>query len=278
MSKALGSTCLVLIGGLAIFFGTASSQEQAQLVPFKYVAKFVCGRSEGGVVAPGTYYTAINVHNPGAEPVEIRKRFSVALPAEKVGPVSDVLSAKLAPAESFEIDCPDIVRHLRIRDPFVKGFAIVESRTELDIEAVYTAAGASRQVEAMDLERIPFRRQTAGQAGCPDLIVDSIAKPEWDAANHRSVIRAVIKNIGTAAAGPTLARVIDPSTTQPSGAPENATTPTPALAPGSSVTVTFYLGYWVYNPNATLEVTADYKNELPECNEENNMKRFDEIG
>jgi hypothetical protein len=29
---------------------------------FQYSAKFVCGKSDGKVVAPGEYWTAINVH------------------------------------------------------------------------------------------------------------------------------------------------------------------------------------------------------------------------
>jgi subtilase family serine protease len=109
-------------------------------------------------------------------------------------------------------------------------------------------------------------------------VVDNIDKPIWDGANHRSVIRATIKNIGNAAAGSTLARVIDPTTPQPTGAPYNSVAPIPALAPGASATVTFYLPYWVYNPDVTLEVTADYKNELSECNEENNVKVFEDVG
>ena len=113
---------------------------------------------------------------------------------------------------------------------------------------------------------------------CPDLVVESIARPIWDSANQRSVIQAIITNIGSASAGSTLARVIDPTTLQPTGAPYNSVSSTPALAPGASATVTFYLPYWVYNPNVTLEVTADYKNELSECNDQNNVRVFEDAG
>jgi len=118
------------------------------------------------------------------------------------------------------------------------------------------------------------------QSGCsgPDLVVTEIKKPEWDNTNKRSVIKAVIKNIGSSAAGQSIARVIDPSTTQSSGAPYNAIANTPALAAGASTTVTFYLPYWVYNPNASLEVTADYKGMIKECNESNNTKAFTDMG
>lgn len=112
----------------------------------------------------------------------------------------------------------------------------------------------------------------------PDLVVTKIEKPQWDNANHRSIIKAEIKNIGSAAAGASIARVIDPSTTQPTGAPYNAIANTPALAAGASVTVTFELPYWVYNPDAELEVTADYKGIVEECNETNNSLIFHEQG
>lgn len=116
------------------------------------------------------------------------------------------------------------------------------------------------------------------QSECPDLVVTEIKKPVWDNANHRSVITAVIKNIGSSGAGQSSARVIDPSTTQPGGAPYNAIASTPALAAGASTTVVFYLPYWVYNPDASLEITADYKNEVNECDENNNTKVFNDLG
>jgi hypothetical protein len=65
---------------------------------------------------------------------------------------------------------------------------------------------------------------------------------------------------------------------QPSGQAYNDVAPTPALAPGQTETVEFRLPYWVYNPDACLEVTADYKNEVKECSETNNLARFEDIG
>ena len=40
---------------------------------FQYAIKFVCGKSNGIVAAPGEYWTAINVHNPQYQLV-LRKR------------------------------------------------------------------------------------------------------------------------------------------------------------------------------------------------------------
>jgi len=254
--------------GMNLAPGPAVAQ---QAVVFQYTVKFVCGRSDGRIAAPGSYFTAINVHNPAETAIGFRKRFSIALPNERPGPVSKYYDARLGPGESLEIDCPDIQERSGQKALFLKGFALIESKAELNVVAVYTAAGASRQVETMDIERVGPRRLAPS---CPDLTVETIDRPEWDDANHRSIIRATIRNIGDAPAGPTTARVIDPSTPQPTGAPYNAVAATPPLKPGEAVTVTFYLPYWVFNPDAELEVTADYKNDLPECNENNNVKVY----
>lgn len=119
---------------------------------------------------------------------------------------------------------------------------------------------------------------TGSQCSGPDLVVTNIDKPQWDATNQRSVITAEIKNIGSGGAAASIARIIDPSTLQSTGAPQNAIANTPALAAGASATVTFYLPYWVYNPDADLEVTADYKAMIEECDESNNTKTYHDQG
>jgi len=260
------------LGITSLIFPNVSVAQQIPL--FQYAVKVVCGKSDGKVVATGIYLTAINVHNPTEKPLGFRKKFAVALPGQRPGPVSKFDKGKLGPDEALEIDCPDIMRLVESKKEFLKGFVVIESKVEIDVVAVYTAAGSSGQVESLHIEPVSPRRL----GGCPDLVVESIEKPIWDGANHRSVIRATIKNIGNASAGSTLARVIDPTTPQPTGAPYNSVSPTPALGPGDSATITFYLPYWVYNPDVTLEVTADYKNQLPECSNQNNVKVFEDIG
>ncbi len=241
----------------------------------QYVVKIICGSSDGKIIAKGKYFTSINLHNPSNEGIIFRYKVAVALPGMKPGPVSRFIKGKLEPDEASEIDCPDIYRLVESREKLIKGFVVIKSQFKLDVVAVYTVAGSNGYIETMDIERITPQCLFA----CPDLIVERIEKPIWDNANKRSVIRAVIKNIGNADAGPTLARVIDPTTHQDTGAPYNDVAMTPGLpAGGGTVTITFYLPYWVYNPDVTLEVTADYKNELPECNENNNQKIFEGIG
>jgi len=109
---------------------------------------------------------------------------------------------------------------------------------------------------------------------CPDLVVQRIEPPTWDATNRESVIRAEIRNVGNAEAPPTLARVIDWGTLYDTGAPFNDVAETPALAEGQTTTVTFRLRNWALRPQSNLEVTADYKHMLVECFEENNTKEF----
>ena len=44
----------------------------------------------------------------------------------------------------------------------MKGFVVIESETELDVVAVYTAAGRDGQVETLHTERVPARSRKAG--------------------------------------------------------------------------------------------------------------------
>jgi hypothetical protein len=143
--------------------GANSQQVTPPPTGFEYAVKFICGVSppaEGQplVVARGFYLTAINVHNPGREGTEFAKKFAIALPGEKAGRISPYFSAALKPDEALEIDCADIMRHLDAGG-FVKGFAVLQSKVELDVVAVYTAAGApTGTVTALEMERVPARK------------------------------------------------------------------------------------------------------------------------
>ena len=130
-------------------------------VTFQYAAKVVCGRSAGEVVAPGVYFTAVNVHNPEDKAIRFRAKVAIALPGLKPGPVSSFHDAALGPDEALEIDCPDIHKLAKTREKFLKGFLVLESESELDVVAVYTAAGADGEVETIHTERVPPRRRKA---------------------------------------------------------------------------------------------------------------------
>mgnify|MGYP003394174013 CR=1 FL=1 len=134
----------------------------AERVIFQYAAKFVCGKSAGEVVAPGVYFTAVNVHNPTYTRIRFRLKIAVALPGLKPGSVSKFHEAELGPDEALEIDCPDILKLARTDAGFLKGFVVIESEVELDVVAVYTAAGERGQVETLHTERVSPRSRKAG--------------------------------------------------------------------------------------------------------------------
>jgi hypothetical protein len=125
-------------------------------LPLQYAVKFVCGKSNGTVVAPGLYFTAVNVHNPADRGVKFLKKVAVALPDEKAGPITPLASAELGPDGAVEIDCKEILARAK-KEGFLKGFVVLESEEELDVVGVYTAAGATRQIETMEIERVPVR-------------------------------------------------------------------------------------------------------------------------
>jgi hypothetical protein len=83
---------------------------RAHFTGFQYAAKFACGKSAGAVVAPGTYFTAVNVHNPTDAAIRVRARIAAALPGLKAGNVSEFIEADLGPDHALEIDCPDIFK------------------------------------------------------------------------------------------------------------------------------------------------------------------------
>jgi len=165
-----------LIDEVAIF-PTALSEERirahyeaqfAEQTMFQYAAKLICGKSDGKILAPGVYFTAINVHNPTYTTIGLRAKVAVALPGLQPGPVSEFYEAKLGPDEALEIDCPDIFNPEIFKFPqptrrgFIKGFVVIESNVELDVVAVYTAVGSEKFVETLHTERVPARRFLAG--------------------------------------------------------------------------------------------------------------------
>jgi hypothetical protein len=153
LPAALSCAALVAVAGEA----------HGQATKYQYAAKYVCGTPTGatvsaGVVAPGKYFTSVNVHNPGNEPVAFLKLFDIALPNEQQGGrISEPVKATLKPQEAFEIECADILKHLDAIG-FAKGFVTLESPSVLDVVAVYTAsASTSGGISAMFMERVPHQ-------------------------------------------------------------------------------------------------------------------------
>ena len=118
---------------------------------FQYAAKFVCGTNPGEIVrvVPGTYATAINIHNPQSRPVAIRKKLALTFPpaGQAPGEVSDFIYDELGPDQALEVDCEEInnpgaftFQTPPAAKPYMKGFVIIESERSIDVTAVYTLA------------------------------------------------------------------------------------------------------------------------------------------
>lgn len=167
MARSVRLSALLLVAALA---GMALGR-RVEAQQFQYTAKFVIGRSNGEILAPGQYFTAINVYNPGVTTTapRISKRFVIALPKESnKGPAIGPIGVTLNRGEALEIDTRDIYTRLNMQPPtFVKGFVVITSTVELDVVGVYTAAGATNQVETLHMERVPARR-VAGPTGSAD--------------------------------------------------------------------------------------------------------------
>ena len=76
---------------------------------FEYAAKLVCGLQKdpkGMRLVRGFYGTAVNVHNPGDEPVTFRKKLALTYPPEEQEPgkVIPIAEHKLGPDEALEVD------------------------------------------------------------------------------------------------------------------------------------------------------------------------------
>jgi hypothetical protein len=227
----------------------------------QYAAKFVCGKSDGEVVAPGAYFTAVNVHNPTYTAIRFRIKIAVALPGLKPGPVSKFFDAELGPDQALEIDCPVIFKYAGTEADFLKGFVVIETDIELDVVAVYTAAGRDEQVETMHTERIPPRRLEVD--GLPDLI----PVPEQNGSFCRRkdlTLTVTVKNQGTGGAGPSVTEVDFLGLGKVS-------MPTPPLGPGASVDLFFPIPLGCFNPNCEFRITVDANNQVNESNEGNNI-------
>jgi hypothetical protein len=155
-----------------VFAVTAAGQGDSPAQSMQqYAAKFICGvappletSNSTPVASPGRYFTAINVHNPArATSTTVYKKFTVGLPAEEVGAVTQYFEMQLAGDETMQIDCGNIARHLnRSQTAFLEGYAVIESLKELDVVAVYTAgSGVGADVASIHTERVQPRRMPA---------------------------------------------------------------------------------------------------------------------
>ena len=150
---------VLLLSLVVISVPPSSSGQVRQVTIFLYAAKYICGKSgDERMTSPGEYFTVINVHN--ASPIkEARyiKRFAPALPEERPGELSGFATGILGRDQAMAIECQNIYKHLGMNPgPFIDGFALLYSLSELDVVSVHTAGHS--EVETVNTERVPVRR------------------------------------------------------------------------------------------------------------------------
>lgn len=273
-SFLLASIAVLAITFLSIFPATTQpvrAQEPSPL-PFQYAVKFICGTSPSGklqVVARGTYLTSINIHNPLTGSVGFRKKIVIATPGIDliIKPFTD---NQLPGDGALDFSCRDIADSLgvvfagfdtRPSRIFLKGFIVIESRTELDVVAVYTTGTAgffSQRVTTMNLERVPVRRLAQ-----PDLVPAPDASGTFCRRDEARRLIVTIRNQGTADAGASITR-IDFATG------EHQLVTTPAIPAGGSADVFATFPPSCFSPNCTFRIAADSTGIVSEFNEGNN--------
>jgi hypothetical protein len=253
---------------------------------FEYSAKVVCGLQKDPrsmQVVRGFYGTAVNIHNPGKERVAFKKKLALTYPPqrEEPGKVIPIAEHKLGYDEALEVDCDDLVEEVfdgRLPEPFIKGFVVVQATGELDVTAVYTAAGLDRNSEltsvtSIDVEQIPGRDKRVDEPKqCADLTVRDIGTPDVNCPGGGGTCVTkfdfTVANIGAGDAGPFSGRSIaDPSASVILDVPFAA-----GLGAGQeqTVVVTTPPGGNCFDPDCTISVIVDIDEQVDECNERNN--------
>ncbi len=135
---------------------------------FEYAAKVVCGevQERGEPLAPGFYFTEVNVYNPNDRPVRLRKRLMLSVPPgrQREGDVViDELHA-LGPERALAVDCRYLRPHVEQvhPGPYFIGFLVIESTASVDVTAVYTTAGSQEPTApAIAVERVKERAKVS---------------------------------------------------------------------------------------------------------------------
>ena len=124
--------------------------------------KAICGKftTEDGIMAPGEYYTAINIYNPSPTvQAQINVSLVIAAIAGSAAPVPPIAVAplKIPPLRALEIDCPYVMKFAKPglgAKQYFKGFVILKCEIVLEVVAVYTAATLQGAVATLDVERV----------------------------------------------------------------------------------------------------------------------------
>ena len=125
---------------------------------FQYAVKFICTTNIPGTsqtttaFLPGSYATAVNIHNPNARPVRFRMKLAAATSTDIEPPqITDFINETLKPDQATRVDCSRVKEFGPPPIHGFEGFLVIESAQSLDVVAVYTA-GHKEGVESIDVE------------------------------------------------------------------------------------------------------------------------------
>ena len=189
-----GLAAIMAVTSISTTAQPASAQVIAPQFVYSYAVKFVCGyqppiQNAAGAnvfteppVKSGNYATEINIFNPQFRDLQLRKRFIVlsanGKSIKEPESVSHVMTMTMGLKSGYATmdDCEllwkltKITPQLPPNNSLLIGFLVINSKLELDIDAVYTSAAVrvntttqppsiseSQNVD-IDVERIPGKR------------------------------------------------------------------------------------------------------------------------
>lgn len=126
----------------------------------QYSVKILCttsGPAGPGSAGPANFETLVNIHNPIDTQAVFRMKFVPALGPKPSDPTkfSDNITLKGDSALSFS--CRDLVL-LFPGISIIDGFAVIRTRRELDVVAVYFSHPSAERGTGFFLERVPPRQ------------------------------------------------------------------------------------------------------------------------
>ena len=134
------------------------AKETSPVYKFQYAAKFICTSNIPNTsqttdsFVPGSYKTAVNIHNPQPRAVRLRKKL-----ASPIG-ISAFQQSSIEPDGAELVSCGQVNSFgLHLVHGF-EGFLVIESTLSIDVVAVYTANPQGSGVSAMDVEQIRERK------------------------------------------------------------------------------------------------------------------------